>query len=81
MANAGDLTLTLEFRNQGRKWTAHCKELGTATFGHSLRDAQERIIEAVSVQLNTLEDFGGLDKFFKKQHITYHPKLASQTAA
>jgi predicted RNase H-like HicB family nuclease len=74
MANAGDLTLTLEFHNEGRKWSAHCKELGTATFGHSLRDAQERIIEAVSVHLNTLEDFGELDKFFKKHQITNHSR-------
>lgn len=77
MAKAGDLTLTLEFRNEGRRWTAYCKELGTATFGHSLRYAQERLIEAVSVHLNTLEDVGELNRFFKKHHIAYQSREAA----
>jgi predicted RNase H-like HicB family nuclease len=72
MANDGYVILTLEFRKEGRKWTAYCKELGTATFGYSLKDAEERIKEAVSLHLDTLEGVGEREKFFKKHHIKCH---------
>jgi len=72
MANDGYVILTLEFHKEGRKWTAYCKELGTATFGYSLIDAEEKIKEAVSLHLDTLEDVGERENFFKKHRIKYH---------
>ena len=47
MANGGYVVLTMEFHKEGKKWTAHCKELGTATFGYTLIDAEEKLKEAV----------------------------------
>jgi predicted RNase H-like HicB family nuclease len=58
-------------------WTAHCEELGTATFGHSEKEAIEKLQEAVEAHLNTLEDVGERERFFRENDIkfyTYKPK-------
>jgi predicted RNase H-like HicB family nuclease len=66
------VVLTLEFRKIDRRWTAYCKELGTATFGRSLPEADERIKEAVLLHLNTLEDVGERERFFREHNIKLH---------
>jgi len=68
----GYVVLTLEFRRVGRRWTAYCRELGTATFGRSLPEADKRIKEAVLLHLNTLEDVGERQRFFKENDIELH---------
>lgn len=72
MRAAGYIIVTFEFRKEGRKWTAHCKELGTATFGRSIPEAQERLKEAVLLHLNTLEDVGERERFFKENNIHFY---------
>ena len=72
MANGRYIILTLEFHKEGKKWAAYCKELGTATFSYTLNDAEEKLKEAISLHLNTLEDVGEREKFFKKHNIKYH---------
>ena len=67
----GYVVLTLKFRKEGDKWTARCMELGTATFGPTLEEAEERIREAVTLHLNTLEDVGERERFFKEHNITH----------
>ena len=69
MENGAYVILTPEFRKEGKKWVAHCKELGTATFGYTLRDAEEKLKEAISLHLDTLEDVGEREKFFQKHNI------------
>lgn len=69
----GYVVLTLKFRKEGDKWTARCVELGTAMFAGTLEEAEERIKEAITLHLNTLEDVGERDRFFEEHHITYHP--------
>jgi len=68
----GYVVLTLEFRRVGGRWTAYCKELGTATFGRSLPEADRRIKEAVLLHLNTLEDVGERQRFFREHNIEFH---------
>ena len=68
----GYVVLTYRFRREGRKWSACCEELGTATFGRSLTEAQQRIQEAVLCHLNTLEDVGERDRFFNEHGIQFH---------
>lgn len=68
----GYVVLTLKFRKEGDKWTARCVELGTATFGLTLEEAEERIREAVILHLNTLEDVGERERFLKEHNIAYH---------
>jgi predicted RNase H-like HicB family nuclease len=65
----GYVVLTLKFQKQGRRWTALCEELGTATFGRSLPEADQRLKEAILLHLNTLEDVGERERFFKEHHI------------
>jgi predicted RNase H-like HicB family nuclease len=68
----GYVVLTLKFRKEGRRWTAYCEELGTATFGRSIPEADKRIKEAVLLHLNTLEEVGERKRFFKEHDITFH---------
>lgn len=68
----GYVVLTLKFQKQGRRWTALCEELGTATFGRSLPEADQRLKEAIILHLNTLEDVGERERFFKENKIKIH---------
>ena len=79
MAIVRYVVLTLQFRKEGRRWTGYCKELGTATFGRSLTEAESRLREAVVLHVNTLEDVGERERFFKEQNIrSYHAKPKSE---
>ncbi|MFA5308707.1 MAG: hypothetical protein WC370_04375 [Dehalococcoidales bacterium] len=72
MKTRGYVVLTLKFHKQGKRWTALCEELGTATFGRSLPEADQRIKEAVLLHLNTLDDVGERERFFKEHDIQVH---------
>lgn len=75
VATAGYVVLTFRFRKVGRRWTAYCEELGTATFGRSLPEADKKLKEVVLLHLNTLEEVGERTRFFKEQDIEfYHTK-------
>ena len=65
----GYVILTLKFQKQGRRWTALCEELGTATFGRSLPEADQRLKDAILLHLNTLEDVDERERFFKENKI------------
>ena len=54
----GYVVLTYKFNREGKRYTAYCEELGTATFGRSLKEAEARLEEAVGLHLNTLEELG-----------------------
>jgi len=68
----GYVVLTYKFGKEGKRWTAYCEELGTATFGRSLPEAQRRLEEAVALHLNTLEGVGERERFFKTHGIGFH---------
>ena len=72
MSKGGYVVLTFRFRKEGRRWTAYCEELGTAVFGRSLPEADKRLSEAVLLHLNTLEEVGERERFFKKHNIELH---------
>ncbi len=72
VAIKGYVVLTAKFRREGRRWTAYCEELGTATFGRSLPEEERRMKEAVALHLNTLEDVGERERFFKEHNIPFH---------
>jgi predicted RNase H-like HicB family nuclease len=69
----GYVVLTLKFQQKGRRWTAYCEELGTATFGRSLPEADQRLKEAIMLHINTLEDVGERERFFKEHNIQVYP--------
>ena len=72
MQTLGYVILNYEFRKEGRRWTACCQELGTATFGRSLAEAEKRLEEATTLHLDTLEDVGERDRFFEEHNIAYY---------
>jgi len=69
MSAAGYVVLTYKFKKENRRWTAYCEELGTATFGRSLPEADKRLKEAVLLHINTLEDVGERSRFFQEHNI------------
>lgn len=66
----GYIVLTYKYQNEDNKWVVTCLELGTSTFARTLLAAQNRIHDAVLCHLNTLEDVGERERFFKDNHIT-----------
>ncbi len=70
----GYITITFIFQKEGRRWTGCCKELGTATFGRSIGEAEKNLEEAVMLHLNTLEEVGERRRFFKEHSIEFHRK-------
>ena len=65
----GFVVLTFKFHKEGKRWVAYCEELGTATFGRFLQEAESRLKEAVELHLNTLEDVGERERFFAEHNI------------
>ena len=72
MVTSGYVVLNYKFRNIDIRWTGYCEELGTATFGRSLPEAEKKLKEAVILHLNTLEDVGERERFFEENSIQYH---------
>jgi predicted RNase H-like HicB family nuclease len=69
---AGYIVLTLKFKKENKRWTAYCEELGTATYGRSLPEADKRLKEAVKLHIQTLEDVGERQRFFKENGIKFY---------
>ena len=67
----GYVVLTYKFNREGKRYTAYCEELGKATFGRSLKEAEARLEEAVGLHLNTLEELGERDRFFRENNIKF----------
>lgn len=66
---AGFIVLTIIFKFEDDVWTAECKELGTATFGDTIQEAERDIQEAILLHLNTLEQVGERETFFREHGI------------
>jgi predicted RNase H-like HicB family nuclease len=78
------IVVTFIFKKEGKKWTAYCKELGTASFGRSLPEALRRIKEAVLLHLNTLEDVGECERFLAENNVSIYarrPKKSELTVS
>ena len=67
------IIVTFLFYKEGNRWVGQCKELGTSTFGRSIQEALEKLYEAVGLHLNTLEQVGECERFFRDHNITLHP--------
>ena len=73
------IIVTGVFRKEGRRWLAECPELGTATFGRSLGQAEARLNEAITLHLNTLEDVGEIGRFFQENGIAIHTEAPTES--
>ncbi|HEX7318787.1 MAG TPA: hypothetical protein VF399_00315 [bacterium] len=82
MKVAGYIKVTIVFEQLPDRWTVQCVELGTATFGKTLEDAKAKIMDAILCHLNTLDELGETEYFFKKHGIKYYeqkPKEKRET--
>ncbi len=70
MAVLGYLVVSAEFHQEGNKVVAFCPQLGIATFGQNLPEAESRLQEAIALQLETLDYLGQLNNFFEYHNIT-----------
>jgi len=50
-------------------WLVRCVELGTSTFGDTIDEAEEAIIEAMELQIEGLIEEGELFRFFSENNI------------
>jgi predicted RNase H-like HicB family nuclease len=65
----GYLILTYEFHKEKKTWVGICQELGTSTFGRSLPEVEDKLNEAVDLQVETLIDIGEIEQFLKERKI------------
>lgn len=57
------------YRDKNNKWIGECLELGTTSFGDTIEEAKESLIDLIELHLNTLEELGEKKRFFKKHNI------------
>jgi len=71
------LTLIFEKDSEGR-WLGECRELGTAVFAYSLDRAVDAMKQALELHLNTLEQSGERERFFKEHDIKIRSALKAE---
>jgi predicted RNase H-like HicB family nuclease len=80
MRNAGYVVLTIRFDRQDGQWAAECEQLGTAACGDTFEEAQEAIVDLISLHLNAPEDVGEAEEFFKRHGVPFHTKKPKDIA-
>ena len=65
----GYVQLTYRFEKEGSDWVGTCVELGTSTFGRSLRRVKKNLEELVIEYLNVLEEDGTRERIFRENNI------------
>jgi len=77
---AGDelVILTVEIKREGERWVGRWVELGTATFGDSVDEVHEELVDLVVLHLNGLEDAGEQERFFEAHGIKVYQDSVPQ---
>lgn len=68
----GFVILTLEFRQEGPYWLGRCRELSTSTYAKRFSQVRKELAEMVELHLNTLEQVGERERFFKEHNIRFY---------
>ena len=63
------LTVTIQKDQEDNCWLSRCVELGTSTFGDTIEEAEEAIVEAIELHIEGLIKQGELIRFFKENNI------------
>ena len=66
---------------EGDQWVSFCKELGTASCGETPEEAFANLDEAVQVYLETLAEYGELDRVFGERGIVVGRDATPEEAA
>lgn len=69
MENCGYIVLAVNILEENGQYTAVCKQLDVATFGSTVEEAYENIINAVQVYLDGLEEEGLMYEVFEEKGI------------
>jgi predicted RNase H-like HicB family nuclease len=69
----GYITLTFKLHVEDGQYVARCVELGVSSCAKGIEKAIERIEEATSLYLNTLEDVGERERVLKEAGIEIKP--------
>jgi predicted RNase H-like HicB family nuclease len=76
----GYVILTCKYHKEDRNWVGVCEELGTSTFGRTLDEAQKRLNDAIKLHLNTLDDVGEGERFFRENGIKFYTRIPDITS-
>ena len=68
----GFVILTYCFRRENKRWLGECLELGTASYGRTLQQAHDELMELVELHLDCLEDVGERAHLFETHNIRYY---------
>ncbi|MBI1319602.1 MAG: hypothetical protein GC168_11745 [Candidatus Hydrogenedens sp.] len=60
------IQLTLLIDKEEGGYAARCKELGTTSCGDSVEEAADNLRDAIVLHLNTLEELGEREAFFRE---------------
>ena len=66
---------------EGDLWVSFCKELGTASCGDTAEEAFTNLDEAVQIYLETLAEYGELDRVFGERGIVVGRDMTTEKAA
>jgi len=61
--------LHVRYWEEGGQWLGDCVELGTATFADTFEDLRKELRDMIDLHLNTLEETGEREAFFKQHKI------------
>lgn len=61
--------LHVRYWEENNQWLGDCVELGTATFADAFEDVRRELREMIDLHLNTLEETGEREAFFKEHKI------------
>jgi predicted RNase H-like HicB family nuclease len=73
MPVTGYITVTFKVHKEDDQYVARCIELGISTCAASLEEAEQRIEEATSLYMNTLEEVGECERVFEEAGLTINP--------
>ena len=63
--------LTMVFHQEGKAWLGRCQELSTSTYGRTLKQVHDELLELVDLHLNALEGVGERERFFSEHGIKF----------
>lgn len=68
------IVLTFRIKKEDDRWVGSCDELGTAISGRTIPETHKKLVDMVSLHLNTLEEVGERERFFKENGIEVFTK-------
>ena len=77
-AEVSVIILTADLKQERTKWLAECLELGTATYGETLDEARNDLLEAVTLQLNEVQQMGFIEDYLVDHGVPVIPIITTR---